>query len=131
MKDLKSGYIFLSVLLMIALSGTFAVAEYHHVEDCTVCHYGGESTDCKGCSNIKHVRCEIGGLGAVTFPPYVRGEEPYDGVCEVCHVLWDGETGTKYYTNDGSGAAHPENYRKQPLCSGNLGFSHAAFHSSF
>ncbi|MBW1743184.1 MAG: hypothetical protein JRJ47_07100 [Deltaproteobacteria bacterium] len=44
----------------------------------------------------------------MTFPPYVRGEEPFDGVCEVCHVLWDGETGTKYYTNDGSGEPHPE-----------------------
>lgn len=35
--------------------------------------------------------------GAVTFPPYVRGEEPYDGVCEVCH------TQTTYHRNNASG----------------------------
>ncbi len=102
MKDLKSGYVFLSVLLTIALSGTFAVAEYHHVEDCTVCHYSGnqEGTECNDCPNLMLVRCEIetpnsGPMDVVFTGPYERSEEPYDGICEVCH------TETKYYRNDG------------------------------
>jgi hypothetical protein len=42
---------------------------------------------------------------SVVFPitpasPYVRGADPYDGVCEVCH------TQTDYWRNDGTGAAH-------------------------
>jgi hypothetical protein len=86
MKDLKSGYIFLSVLLMIALSGTFAVAEYHHVEDCTVCHYGpggpSEASLCKDSANLKMVREEIetpnSGTKPVVFTgAYVRGAAPY------------------------------------------------------
>ena len=104
MKDLKSGYIFLSVLLMIALSGTFAVAEYHHVEDCTVCHYGGgaESTTCTACPNNAMIKCVInippnGDPIDTVFGPYVWGVSPYNGVCEVCH------TETAYHRNDSSG----------------------------
>jgi hypothetical protein len=109
MKDLKSGYIFLSVLLMIALSGTFAVAEYHHVEDCTVCHYGpggpSEASLCKDSANLKMVREEIetpnSGTKPVVFTgAYVRGAAPYDGVCEVCH------TQTIVHTNTGDGTTH-------------------------
>ena len=118
MKALKPAYILLSVLLLIAISGTFAAAEYHHIEGCDVCHYAAwqevveEAQTCLGCGNDAVVRCVIetpdSGNREVTFPPYVRGTPLYDGVCEVCHKLWDGETGTKYYTNDGSGEPHRE-----------------------
>jgi hypothetical protein len=112
MKDLKSGYIFLSVLLMIALSGTFAVAKHHHVEDCSVCHYSGgqESSYCKDCPNDTFVRCVIdtpnSGLRAVIFlgstgaNSYADGDSVYDGVCEVCH------TQTLVHTNTDDGVNH-------------------------
>ena len=103
MKELKSGYILLSILTMIAFSGTILNAQVHQGAECTACHYSGKQEDsegCNNCPNIKHVRCDISGFGTVTFPPYVRGEEPYDGVCEVCH------TDTAYYKYTGDGATH-------------------------
>ena len=108
MKHLKSGYVFLSVLLTIALSGTFAVAEYHHVEDCSICHYSGgqDGSNCKDCPNDTFVRCVIdtpsSGNKEVVFTGSYVDEDFHDGVCQVCH------TQTKYYTNDGSGDPHPE-----------------------
>ena len=100
---LRLGSILLAIFTMIGHSGA-TFAEVHHVEDCTVCHYGlggpSEASLCKDSANLKMVREEIetpfSGTKQVVFTgPYVRGEEPYDGVCEVCH------TGTKYYRNDG------------------------------
>jgi hypothetical protein len=104
----RLGSILLSILTMIALSGA-TFAEVHHVEDCTVCHYGlggpSEASLCKDSANLKMVREEIetpnSGTKQVTFTgPYVRGENPYDGVCEVCH------TQTLVHTNTGDGVNH-------------------------
>ncbi|MBW1744699.1 MAG: hypothetical protein JRJ47_14930, partial [Deltaproteobacteria bacterium] len=128
MKDLKLVYTFLSVVLMIAISGKFAVAEYHHVEDCTVCHYGlggsSETSACGDSTNLKMVREEIvtpnSGTKPVVFTgAYVRGGGPYDGVCEVCH------TNTAYHRNSALGdhthyagencvSCHPHNLRVNP-----------------
>jgi hypothetical protein len=79
---------------------------YHHVSDCTVCHYGlggsAETSACGDSANLKMVRDEIVTPNSDTRPvvftgSYVRGGEPYDGVCEVCH------TDTVYHRNSALG----------------------------
>ncbi|MDY6987276.1 MAG: hypothetical protein SWQ30_04390 [Thermodesulfobacteriota bacterium] len=96
------GIVSLSVVLA-GFSGAIVHAEYHHVDDCSVCHY----RDCNDCTNEIFLRCEIdtpnSGIKDVTFTgpdSYVRGESPYNGVCEVCH------TATDYHTNTGDGTTH-------------------------
>ncbi|MDY6954426.1 MAG: hypothetical protein SWE60_23220, partial [Thermodesulfobacteriota bacterium] len=111
MNRLRLGAIFLVVLTTICFSGTTVCAEIHHVDDCTVCHYGlgGEpdTSACGGSTNLKMVREEIVTPGNGTRPvaftgAYVRGGAPYDGICEVCHE--DGDV--DYHTNTGNGAPH-------------------------
>lgn len=108
MKSIRLCLIFLAILTMIAFLGNMVHAEFHHAEDCTVCHF----RQCNDCSNRMFVNCEI-----TTPPPnsedkgviltattgdnsYADGDSVYDGVCEVCHIQ------TLYHTNTGSGAPH-------------------------
>ncbi|MDY6987283.1 MAG: cytochrome c3 family protein [Thermodesulfobacteriota bacterium] len=105
MKGLRLIGIFWATAVLFGVFGNVAYGEIHHVEDCTVCHY----RDCSDCTNERFVRCEIdtpnSGIKDVAFTgpdSYVRGEAPYDGVCEACH------TQTAYHTNTGSGASHFE-----------------------
>ena len=93
----------LGILTIISLSGSTAHGLYHHVNDCSVCHYAGgaEASLCTACPNNAIVKCEINtpnsGLKDTVFGPYVTGEAPYNGVCEVCH------TTTQFHRNDASG----------------------------
>ncbi|MDY6987278.1 MAG: hypothetical protein SWQ30_04400 [Thermodesulfobacteriota bacterium] len=103
MTELKLiGTVLLSVVLA-GFSGAFVHAEFHHVDDCSVCHYAGgaESTACTDCPNNVMIKCEImtpnSGLKGTVFGPYVWTEDPYNGVCEACH------TGTAYHRNNASG----------------------------
>ncbi|MDY6987280.1 MAG: cytochrome c3 family protein [Thermodesulfobacteriota bacterium] len=95
---------------MVVLFGTTVLAEYHHVDDCSVCHYAGgaESSACRVCPNNVMIKCEINtpnsGLRTAVLGPYVCAEAPYNGICEVCHTSPD----VRYYLNDGSGDPHPE-----------------------
>ncbi len=104
---------FLAVLAVIALSGSIANGEYHHVDDCTVCHYGGQDpADCIASSNLVHIRDLIdtpcGDVDQQTvFGPFVLDVAPYNGICQVCHESV-GDCSTTYYRNDGSGWNHPE-----------------------
>ena len=113
MNRLKLSEILLVVLTMATLSATMVSAEIHHVADCTVCHYGlggsSEASACGASTNLKMVREKIMTPGSgerdVVFTAadaYVRGADPYDGVCEVCHK--DGDV--DYHTNTGNGAPH-------------------------
>ncbi|MDY6986926.1 MAG: LamG-like jellyroll fold domain-containing protein [Thermodesulfobacteriota bacterium] len=106
MKRLKLDAIFLVILTTISLSGSVVHAEFHHVDDCSVCHYAGgaESSTCTACPNNAMIKCVIdtpnSGLKDTVFGPYVWGEDPqtpYSGVCEVCH------TETKFHRNNVSG----------------------------
>jgi hypothetical protein len=103
MQGMKRIGIFLTAVVMVALSGAIVHAEYHHVDDCAVCHYAGgaESPACVSCPNNMMIKCEINtpnsGLRGSVFGPYVWTEDPYNGVCEVCH------TGTAYHRNNASG----------------------------
>jgi hypothetical protein len=95
MARLKVGPISLAIFATIALSGAVVHAEYHHVDDCTVCHYSGQlSTECKASPNLVLIRDMIdtpySGLMQTVFGPYVLGESPYNGVCEVCHTAVEG-----------------------------------------
>jgi len=103
MKTLRLIGVFYAAVVMIVVSGTVVRAEFHHVADCSVCHYSGgaESTACVSCPNNVMIKCEImtpnSGLKGAVFGPYVWTEDPYNGVCEVCHTLTD------YHRNDSSG----------------------------
>jgi len=85
----------------------------HHVEDCTVCHYYGQSgsgEDCMASSNLKGIKDTTttpnSGDKVVVFTAttgvnsYADGDGTYDGVCEVCH------TQTLIHTNAGDGVNH-------------------------
>jgi len=115
MKKLQWDLIFLAVFTITALSGGRAEALYHYVSDCTVCHYGGgaESSACTACANNALIKCVIdipgGGSSNTTFGPYVTREDPYNGVCEVCH----GDT--KYHQNKPDG--NHDHYFEQPCVS--------------
>jgi len=103
MKKFQLVSIFLGILTIVTFSGSMAHALYHHVEDCSVCHYAGgaESSTCTACPNNSMIKCQINtpnsGSRETVFGPYVTGEAPYNGVCEVCHTL------TAYHRNDASG----------------------------
>ena len=110
MKTLNLCSILLAILTMIVLSGTMVCAEIHHVTDCTVCHYYGQSPsseDCKNSSNLKGIKDTITTPSSGDMPvvfgatagsnSYADGDSNYNGVCEVCH------TGTAYHRNDASG----------------------------
>ncbi|MDY6951911.1 MAG: hypothetical protein SWE60_10380, partial [Thermodesulfobacteriota bacterium] len=62
MKGLKLGLSCLCVFLMIAFSG-MAYSEVHHVDDCTVCHFGLggplEASACEDSGNLMMLREEI------------------------------------------------------------------------
>jgi len=131
MKKLGLCSILLVILTTMALAGTLAHAEYHHVADCTVCHYGlggsSEASACGDSANLKMIRETIvtpeSGTKPVVFTgAYVRGGAPYDGVCEVCH------TNTAYHRNSALGdhthyagencvSCHPHNLRVNPAAS--------------
>jgi hypothetical protein len=89
--------------MLVVFLGSGVHAEYHHVDDCSVCHYAGgaESSTCRVCPNDVMIKCEINtpnsGPRDTVFGPYVWGFDPYNGVCEVCH------TATAYHRNDASG----------------------------
>ncbi|MDY6987277.1 MAG: hypothetical protein SWQ30_04395 [Thermodesulfobacteriota bacterium] len=103
MKGVKLMRSLVAAVVMIVISGTIVHAEFHHVDDCSVCHYAGgaESTACTDCPNNVMIKCEImtpnSGLKGTVFGPYVWTEDPYNGVCEACH------TGTAYHRNNASG----------------------------
>ncbi|MDY6952915.1 MAG: hypothetical protein SWE60_15505, partial [Thermodesulfobacteriota bacterium] len=116
MKRLKLiGVVLLSVMLA-EFSGATLRAEYHHVDDCSVCHYAGgaESTACGSCPNNLMIKCEVvtpnSGTKATVFGPYVWTEAPFNGVCEVCH------TGTMYHQNNASGDHTHFNAENCTLC---------------
>ncbi|MDY6950741.1 MAG: LamG-like jellyroll fold domain-containing protein [Thermodesulfobacteriota bacterium] len=115
MKKSRLCQIFGEILTIIALAGTPAYAQYHHVTDCTVCHFGlggsAEASACGGSENLKMIREEIvtpeSGTRQVVFTAtdaYVRGAPDYDGICEICHTAEK----VTYYRNDSLGAPHPE-----------------------
>ncbi|MDY6990439.1 MAG: hypothetical protein SWQ30_20550 [Thermodesulfobacteriota bacterium] len=111
MKNLRLCSIFLATLTITALSNRPAYAQYHHVDDCTVCHYGGlDPADCTASPNLALVRDVIdtpcSDLRQAVFGPFVSEVPPYNGVCQVCHESI-GQCSTKYYRNDGSGDDHP------------------------
>jgi len=111
MKGLKLIGIFLATVIMIVLSRTPIHAEYHHVDDCTVCHYAGlNRVDCTGSANLVHIRdlldTPCSDLRQTVFGPFVLDVPPYNGVCQVCHESV-GACATKYYRHDGSGDDHP------------------------
>jgi len=98
--------IFLVILTTTFLSGTIVHAQFHHVDDCSVCHYAGgaESSACTTCPNNAMIKCVINtpssGAKDTVFGPYVWGadpQNPYSGVCELCH------TQTKFHRNITSG----------------------------
>ncbi len=74
--------------------------EYHHVDDCVVCH------DMSGSSNLylvfEVINTPNSGPKDVIFTAYegtnsyADGDITYDGVCEVCH------TDTRHHRNDGN-----------------------------
>ncbi|MDY6987299.1 MAG: hypothetical protein SWQ30_04505 [Thermodesulfobacteriota bacterium] len=109
MKRPPLGSIFLAILTIATLSGSVVHAQFHHVDDCPVCHYAGgaESSACANCANNAMIKCVINVPNLdpngdpiptdTTFGPYVTREEPYNGVCEVCHAE------TKYYQNNPDG----------------------------
>jgi len=104
---LRIGPIFLAILTIIALSSTRAYAQYHHVDDCTVCHYDGQdSAECSASPNLALVKNTIhtpdSGSKETVFGPYVVGGPLYNGVCEVCH------TTTLHHRNDGSQWTDPD-----------------------
>ncbi|MDY6987282.1 MAG: hypothetical protein SWQ30_04420, partial [Thermodesulfobacteriota bacterium] len=111
MKETKRIGISFAAVMMVLLSGSGVHAEYHHVDDCSVCHYAGgtDSSACIGSPNLMYVRDMIehppgSGPRATVFGPYVTAEVPYNGICEVCHT----SPNVRYYLNDGSGDLHPE-----------------------
>jgi len=127
MERLKIGPIILTILTIIAFAGTPAYGEYHHVTDCTVCHYSSDDSDeCGASPNLVLIRDTINtpysGPRETVFGPYVLGEEPY-GVCEVCHTGVEGQGFTKYYRNDGLGGNHPA-YRPGFMGATECGFCH-------
>jgi len=109
MKCSRSIRLLIVAMVMVVLSGIGVCAAYHHVDGCSGCHYAGgtESSACTVCPNNFMIKCEIdtpnSGIKDVTFTgsdSYVRGEAPFDGVCEVCH------TATDYHTNTDDGTTH-------------------------
>jgi hypothetical protein len=87
--------------------------QFHHSEECTVCHASEKS----GATSNLDVIAEVvdtsrlidgtdSGNAEVIFTSYTGdnsfadGDEVMDGVCEVCH------TNTRYHKNDGSGVSH-------------------------
>jgi hypothetical protein len=100
MEGFRWSVICLGIFTIIALSGRDVYALYHHVNDCTVCHYGGgeDSVDCKGSGNLMLIRDTITTPGSgpqdAVFGPYVSDVSPY-GVCQVCHEI-SGDYATKY-----------------------------------
>ncbi|MDY6987062.1 MAG: hypothetical protein SWQ30_03300 [Thermodesulfobacteriota bacterium] len=123
MQKLRLALIFLSLVPVICFSETDIYAQLHaSADDCGDCHYSGsqESQECTSCSNLTHVRCEIGGEQVVFTGPYVTGEQPY-GICEVCH------TETDYHNNTGDGVSHynggdclPCHRHQDPAGAGNM-----------
>jgi hypothetical protein len=100
---------------LVFITGGVALAEYHHVDNCMVCHdmYGGG--DCGDYTNLRLIYCDLStpnsGIKTVKFTcdfsqespcdpegtnSYADGDSTYDGVCEVCH------TNTRHHRNDGS-----------------------------
>jgi hypothetical protein len=101
--------------MLVFITGGGALAEYHHVDGCTVCHdmYGGG--DCGDYTNLRLIYCDLStpnsGIKTVKFTcnfsqespcdpegtnSYADGDAIYDGVCEVCH------TNTRHHRNDGN-----------------------------
>lgn len=90
MKELKLIGI---ALLSIMLAGFFeniVYGEYDHVDDCTVCHYGGQDPAGYIASlNLVLIRNEIewppsNDRKRTVFEPYVVSVPYYDGMREVC-----------------------------------------------
>ncbi|MDY6950580.1 MAG: right-handed parallel beta-helix repeat-containing protein [Thermodesulfobacteriota bacterium] len=106
MKKRRGSGIFLSMVVMMALSRAAAYGGVHDAGGCRVCHYD----ECTDCANRTFVRCEINtpnsGAKAVVLTASTGahsgadGDETHDGACEVCH------TATLYHTNDGDNANH-------------------------
>lgn len=106
MKKTKSVFVFLSVLISMALADAAIYAAYHNVTDCNVCH-SFQDGSCSQCGNIKGIRCDISlppdytVIKSVIFTSrpedFVHGTPSYDGVCEVCH------TNTEYHRNTSDG----------------------------
>ncbi|MDY6987275.1 MAG: hypothetical protein SWQ30_04385 [Thermodesulfobacteriota bacterium] len=112
MKGVRLVRSYLVAVVMIILSGGGVCAEYHHVDDCSVCHYAGlDASDCTGSANLVHIRDLIdtpcGDLTQTVFGPFVVDVPPYNGVCQVCHDESGGACSTKYYRHDGTGDDHP------------------------
>ncbi|MDY6950171.1 MAG: LamG-like jellyroll fold domain-containing protein [Thermodesulfobacteriota bacterium] len=102
MKELHIGAIFLGILTILAFSGSTAHGLYHHVDSCTICHYGDqEPAECAASANLMLIKDEIdtpnSGSRGTLFGPYVAGAPDYNGICEVCH------TTTTYHRNSATG----------------------------
>jgi hypothetical protein len=87
------------VALASLLAGTAALAQFHHVNSCTVCH----SFDGSNLYSIGEVvRTPNSGPRPVVYTSLTGhnsladGDAIYDGVCEVCHTL------NSHHRNDGS-----------------------------
>ncbi|MDY6987274.1 MAG: hypothetical protein SWQ30_04380 [Thermodesulfobacteriota bacterium] len=111
MKGVKLMKSFVAVVVMVVLSGSGVYAEYHHVDDCSVCHYAGlDGSDCTASPNLVLIRdfmdTPCGDLTQTVFGPFVVDVPPYNGVCQVCHESV-GACSTTYYRNDGTGDDHP------------------------
>ncbi|MDY6953120.1 MAG: hypothetical protein SWE60_16550, partial [Thermodesulfobacteriota bacterium] len=82
----------LAIITITALPGAVVHAEYHHVDDCIVCHYAGtEHRACTDSPNLMYVRNMIehpqgSDPRETVFGPYVTAEVPYNGICEICHT---------------------------------------------
>ncbi|MDY6950658.1 MAG: choice-of-anchor X domain-containing protein [Thermodesulfobacteriota bacterium] len=111
MKSLRLCLISLAIVTVFALSATFVHAEYHHVEDCSVCHYAGgaDASACNDSANLMYVRDLMehppgSDPRPTVFEPYVTNEGPFNGICQICHTA----PNVRYYLNDGLGDPHPE-----------------------
>jgi hypothetical protein len=87
---------------LVFVTGRVALAEWHHVADCKVCHdkHHVETSNLAGIRDV--ITTPNSGDKNVIFlyrtgtNSYADGDAIYDGVCEVCH------TSTRHHRNDGS-----------------------------
>jgi len=100
--------------------------DYHHVENCGVCHTPHEGTSNRGLINTIIDTPNSGPMqvvfSATTGPnSYADGDSTYDGVCEVCH------TNTSHHRNDGNNPDPDPHYAGEDCIachSHSDGFSH-------
>lgn len=96
--------ILISILIIAALSATIVSAvsdnDYHHVDDCMVCHSMQDGPNIAMISEV--IDTPNSDIQNVTFTArtgpnsFADGDTTYDGICEVCH------TETVYHRNGDS-----------------------------